>query len=103
MDAYAEIAAYHQHAYVETQSGTCAKGYVAEKRLGLEPSAGTLRIILEQPHIAGVEEHRSVKRPEYRETVLDIGFKFESTGLVEVIVGAVAVVVIGAPGRCCAP
>ena len=87
VDADAEVGADHEHADVEAQTGSGAEGKVAQERAGAQCAAGTLRIRLEQPHIAGIEEYGAVERAEDREAVLGVELDLKRTGLVEVAVG----------------
>ena len=87
VDAYTEVAANHKHAYIEPEADTCAQGKVFEERLATEFATGSQGVVLEQPHIARIDEQRTVQGAEYRETVLYIGLEFKCTCAVEIILG----------------
>ena len=90
MDTYAEVAAHHEHADVEAQTHAGAEGYVLEKCGGFQLAAGTFGVVFEQPHVAGIEEHCAMYRPEDREAVFKVHLEFECSGLVEVAVDLIA-------------
>ena len=92
MDAYAKVAAYNKHAYVETQTHSGTHGQIAEECAPLKLSTRTVGVVLQQPHITGIKEEGAVNGTEYRETVLGIALKLKRTGFIEI---AVDIVLIG--------
>lgn len=85
VDAYAEVAAYDHHAEVETEPDAGAEGEVAQEGGGAELAAGAVGIVLEQPHVARIDEYGTVERSGDWEAEFHVGFEFECAGLVEVV------------------
>ena len=90
MQSYAEIATDHKHRDVNSQAGTCTKCYIFQEGLGFELATRTVWIIFKQPDVTGVNEEGTMQDSDDREAVFQIGFKFESTRLVEVAVDKTA-------------
>ena len=105
MEGISEVASDYHHSEVETESYTSTEGYVVEKCRAFQCAAGAVRIVFEQPDVAGIKEQRAVKRADYGEAQLGVEFEFECTCLVEVSVGfcfgrAVAARTEASDGKC---
>ena len=92
MDAYTQVGTHNDHRHVESQTHTSAQRQLIEEITHLELAAGTVIIILQQPDIAGIQEYSALEVAQNRETVLGIGFKLESSGLVII---SVAITIFG--------
>lgn len=85
MYAYTEVASDDKHRYVDTKAYTRPKREIAQESRRTQCAAGTHRVRLEQPHVAGIQENSSMHRAENRETVFNIGLELESAGTVKII------------------
>ena len=61
MQAIPQITSDNHHPYVYTQADSRAKRYVFKECFPIECASRAHGVILEQPDISGINEHRAVK------------------------------------------
>ena len=79
----AHVEAYDDEVEVVAQACACAEGDAAE-RFGREAAAGTVGIVAQQPHVAGIEEDGTVEVAEEACSEFGIGLELHVARLVHV-------------------
>ena len=77
MEADSAIYPHDDELQIVAQSHSRTEREVLQETAPLQLAAGTVRVFVNQPNIAGIEESGPLQIPKNREAVLQVGFKFQ--------------------------
>ena len=80
------IDAHHDELQIITQTDTRPQSKVFQEIPPFQLPARTIRVLMNQPDIAGIQENRAIQSGKNRETIFQIRLEFQVSGLVYIAI-----------------